>query len=299
MPEGHPPIEIPEDVLRAMTDMQKQAEAAPDDLQVWLRLAGVQYRAGLIDRRHLPEATKSFEHVLARDPKNLEALRHLGNIAFDQQLPVRAIDYYVRYLSVKPDDVSVMTDMATMYLARGDANTAVQFYEQVLEKQPQFFEALFNLGIAQRSRGDLAKALSSFEKAKAAAPDDRARQQVAQMIARAQATGEAAPPPTAPAAGVAASTGAVGFRDGVEAIFRQHSMIGPKLERVEWESDARARVLIRDFPMQGMPPEIRRRFTDRLRGQLRERKMANAVTAQVSIELIDPTTQSVMDTIIE
>jgi tetratricopeptide (TPR) repeat protein len=303
MPEGHPPIEIPADVVKAIEEMKKQADAAPDDVALWSRLAGVQYRAGLLDKRYLPDAAKSFEYVLAKDPQNLDALRFLGNIAFDQQLPVRAIDYYLRYLTLKPDDYSVMTDMATMYLARGDANTAVQFYNQVLSKQPQFFEALFNLGIAERSRGNNQAALVAFEKAKAAAPDERGKAQVDQVIARAapsggEAQGEAAAP--GGSAGAPAAAAAPGdFRGGVEGIFRNHPMIGPKLERVEWESDGKARVLIREFPMAGMPPEIRKRFTDRLKTQVRERKQANQVTAAVTLELVDPATGSVMETLVE
>jgi Tfp pilus assembly protein PilF len=50
--------------------------------------------------------------------------------------------------TVKPDDLSVTTDMATMYLSRGDANTAIQFYEKVLQQKPEFFEALFNSNLA-------------------------------------------------------------------------------------------------------------------------------------------------------
>jgi hypothetical protein len=294
VPPGHPPIEIPADVVKTIGEMRQQAEAAPDDLELWGRLAGVQYRAGMIDKGYLPAAMGSFEHVLERDPKNLDALRYLGNIAFDQQQPVRAIDYYVRYLSLKPGDPSVTTDMATMYLSRGDAKTAIQFYQQVLEKEPAFFEALFNLGIAVRSRGDAAEAVSYFERARAAAPDDRARQQVDQMIARLSAEGGAAAPGQAPPA---AKPG--GFRAGVEAIFRDHPMIGPKLEAVEWESDDKARVVIREFPMQGMPPEVRQRFTDRLRAELRQRKTANQVASSVSIELVDPATGSVMETIVD
>lgn len=304
MPEGHPAIEIPPDVVKAIEEMKTQAAAAPDDLALWSRVAGVQYRAGLIDKSYLPAATEAFNHVLERDPKNLDALRHLGNIAFDQQEPVRAIDFYVRYLALKPDDASVITDLATMYLSRGDAKTAIQFYQQVLSKQPQFFEALFNLGIAYRTAGDLAQSKVYFEKAKAAAPDDRARQQVDQMIARAgapDAVGMGAPPAGAGASAAppAAAAPPVGFRPGVEAIFRSHPMIGPKLGAIEWDGDAKARVSIREFPMQSMPPEIRQRFLDRLKTQVRERKSANQVTAQVQIELIDPATQSVMETIVE
>jgi len=299
MPEGHPQIEIPADVVQAITEMKRQAEAAPDDLAIWTRLAGVQYRAGLIDKRYLPESTRSFEHVLERDPKNLEALRHLGNIAFDQQQPVRAIEFYVRYLALKPDDNGVTTDMATMYLSRGDTKTAIQFYQQVLARQPDFFEALFNLGIAYRTDGDLQQAMVHFEKAKAAAPDERARQQVDQVIARASAPD--APPAAGGAPGAAPPPVAapVDFRQGIEAIFRSHPMIGPKLGGVEWQGEDVARVSIREFPMQGMPPEIRQRFLDRLRTQVRERKAANQRTAQIRIELIDPANQSVMETIVE
>jgi len=301
MPEGHPPIEIPDDVVRAIGEMKKSAEAAPSDVELWSRLAGVQYRAGMIDNRYLPDATESYEHILELDPKNLEALRHMGNIAFDQQLPVRAIDYYVRYLTLKPDDASVTTDMATMYLSRGDARTAIQLYDKVLNDNPNFFEALFNLGIAYRSSGDTAKAMQYFEKAKSIAPDDRSREQVEQMMARA---GGAPGPESAPLAGGAPASGGAaatpaGFRDGVEAIFRTHPMLGPKIETITWDGDEKARVVIRDFPMQGMPPEIRQRFLDRIRAQVRERKSAAAMTAKVNIELYDPASQSVMETVVE
>lgn len=305
MPENHPPIEIPGDVVKAINDMKAQAEAAPDNIELWTRLAGVEYRAGLIDNRYLADASKAYEHVLELDPKNLEALRHLGNIAFDQQAPVRAIDFYVRYLTLKPDDLSVQTDMATMYLSRGDAQTAMQLYQKVLEQKPDFFEALFNLGIAYRSSGDDEKAMAFFEKAKAAAPDDRGRKQVEQMIARGSGGDEAAPggaPPAAggaPAAGSAPAAAPAGFRGGVEAIFRSHPMIGPKVESITWESDDKVRILLRDFPMQSMPPEIRERFLGRVRSQVRDRKTADSRTAQVTIELVDPATQSVMETIVE
>jgi hypothetical protein len=51
--------------------------------------------------------------------------------------------------------------------------------------------------------------------------------------------------------------------------------------------------------MAGMPPEIRKRFTDRLKTQVRERKQANQVTAAVTLELVDPATGSVMETLVE
>src|SRR5262245_28068640 len=81
LPQGHPPIAIPEQVKQAIRDLAKKADAAPDDMQTWKQLAEVQYRAGQLDGSYLPDAAASYRHVSEREPQNLEAIRNLGNIA--------------------------------------------------------------------------------------------------------------------------------------------------------------------------------------------------------------------------
>ncbi len=295
IPPGHPPLEIPAEVKRAIAEVRRQADAAPEDLELWTRLAGMQYRAGQFDSVYLEQAEASYRHVLERDPKNLEALRNLGNIAYDRNRHAEAIEFYQRYLAEKPDDLNVQTDMATMYLARGDAEAAIRGYEKVLAAKPDQFQALFNLGIAHSSRGELEQAMAALGKARSAAPDELARRAVDQVMARVRA-GSSAP-----------GRGKDGSREGskrqdplraaIESVFRTHPVIAAKLQSIEWTAERKARVVVRDFPMEQMPAEVRQQFTLRLQEKIREAKGAHGEHGPVVVEIVDAGSLAVMETI--
>jgi hypothetical protein len=85
----------------------------------------------------------------------------------------------------------------------------------------------------------------------------------------------------------------------VEAIFRDHPIVGPKLDRVEWPSDDRARVLLREFPMEAMPPFVRDKFTDRIRNGVRDSKARHQTSVPITVELVDAASGQVMETITE
>lgn len=300
LPQGHPPLEIPEQVKQTIRDMAQKATAAPDDIETWKRLAEVQYRAGQIEASYLTEAGVSYKHVLEHEPDNLEVLRSLGNIAFDQEQADTAAGYYQRYLKLKPDDLSVQTDLATMYLAGGKADQAIQAYESVLKTNPSFFQAQFNMAIAYRSLGDNDKMFAALEKARSMATDDAARTQVDQLLARAKGL----PPPGAPAAPAVAQAPAAPaaggtFQADAEALFRGNPILGPKVQRVEWSGAESAKVYVRDFPMDQMGDSMRAMFGDRMRGRIKEKKEAHQVTAQTKFELVDEPSGRVMETITE
>ena len=301
LPQGHPPIEIPEQVKQTIRDMAQKAAAAPDDLDTWKRLAEVQYRAGQIEHGFLADAAASYKHVLDNEPDNLDAIRSLGNIAFDQEQSDTASSYYERYLKLKPDDLSVQTDLATMYLAGGKADQAIQTYEAVLKTNPSFFQAQFNMAIAYRSLGDNGKTLAALEKARTMAPDDATRNQVDQLLARAKGM----PPPAAPAAPVsqaaAAAPLAAGgtFQADAETVFRGNPILGPKVQRIEWSGPESAKVYVRDFPMDQMGDSMRAMFADRVRDRIKEKKQAHRVTQTARFELVDDGSGRVMETITE
>jgi Flp pilus assembly protein TadD len=303
LPQGHPPLEIPEQVKQTIRDMAQKATAAPDDMDAWKRLAEVQYRAGQIEHSYLTEAAASYKHVLDHEPDNLDAIRSLGNIAFDQEQSDSAISYYQRYLKLKPDDLSVQTDMATMYLASGKAEQAIEAYEAVLKTNPSFFQAEFNLAIAYRQLGDNGKMMAALEKARTMAPDDASRTQVDQLLARAKGLPPpAAPPPVqeaaAPAAPAAAAPAGT-FQADAETVFRGNPILGPKVQRIEWSGADSAKVYVHDFPMDQMGDSMRSMFTDRMRERIKEKKQAHQITAQTTFEVVDGASGRVMDTITE
>lgn len=290
MPADHPPLEVPEDVRKVIAKMADSARQKPDDLEAWRQLGFVQYRAGQVDPAYLAAAAATYAHVLGQAPDDLDALRALGNVAYDRNDPTKAMEFYRRYLALKPDDLGIQTDLATMQLAAKQYDAALAGYEGVLRADPQFFQAQFNLAIAYRAKGEDALAVAALRRAREIAPDDDTRQRVDQLVAHVSG----GPPP-------GADTGAGGgdLHGAVEAIFRSHPIVGSRIDRIEWTGDDAARVLLRQFPMSGMPPAVREKFLDRLRSGVRQAKSDHQVTAAVSVELVDADSGAVMETIVE
>lgn len=290
LPASHPPIEIPREVQTYLADLEKKADAAPKDLDAWKTLAQIQYRAGQIDRQYLSKAERSWQHVLGIDAKNLDAIRGLGNVHFDREEYAKAVESYSRYLELKPDDANVRTDLGTMYLYSGADDRAIEEYRKVLAADAKFYQALFNLGIAYAKKGDPAKAVESFTQAKALAPDDPTRKQIQAMIDRANGT-----PPGAASATDAEAPAT--FQAAVERSVRAHPIVGPKVGGFEWSSPTSGKVLLDDFPMESMPEFVRRKFLDRLKGELDQAKKATGTSGTAKLDLVDRASGRVMATI--
>jgi tetratricopeptide (TPR) repeat protein len=314
MPADHPPVEVPDDVRKIIERMVAAAKEKPDDLDVWRQLGFVQYRAGQVDPTYLSAASSTYQHILAKAPEDLDALRALGNIAYDKNDPRQAREFYKRYLDVKPDDLGVQTDLATMLLADKQFDAARQAYEAVLTKDPTFFQAQFNLAIAYRSAGDEPKALAALQRARDLAADAVA---AAQAKASAASGGDATRAAQAEldeakatfdrvnailsrtsAAPEQAAAAPGDLHSDVEAIFRAHPIAGSRIDRFEWSSDQMARVLLRDFPMDGMPAPVREKFVERIRNSVGEAKARAQASAPLTIELVDAASGRVMETIV-
>lgn len=112
----------------------------------------------LLDKNLLADAEKSYRAILGVDPGNTEAVRHLGNVAFQQ----------------------------------GDIERAVRFYDMALQQDSSYAHALWDKGIALRAKGDNAGAIKAWEAfTRLFPPDSRDVIQVKKWIAEAQAQADA------------------------------------------------------------------------------------------------------------
>lgn len=287
LPQNHPPVEIPADVRNVIAKLADAAKADPDNVPAWQQLGFVQYRAGQVDPAYLTDADATYAHILEREPENLDALRARGNIAYDRNDPARALELYRSYLRLKPDDLGVQTDLGTMLLTMQQVDAALQAYRDVLAADPGFFQAQFNLAIAYRAAGDEEQALAAMRRAREIAGDDATRQRVDALLAHLEAPG-----------GTAGAAPPVGdLRQDVEAIFRGHPIAAAKIDRIDWAAPDRVRVVLREFPMDGMPAAIRERFIDRIRTGLRESAARHAPAPPPRVELVDAATGAIMETI--
>jgi tetratricopeptide (TPR) repeat protein len=311
MPPGHPKVQLPKEALDFIARTEAQARAKPDDPAIWNRLGDVTLRAALFDPSYYSTAADAYGHVLKIDPENLNALRGIGNIDFDQRRYDEAIAAYEHYLNRKPDDPDVRTDLGTMYLSTGVTDQAINQYKKVLETHPQFFEAEFNLAVAYSETNDAADTRAALQKALQLAPDATARNRVNQLLASLSAPGGAAPGPNSVAsAGAGGSpppqigqtangSGSGTFQDAMDQMLRDLPIAGPKVQSVQWDSQTRARVLMDNFPMDQMPPFAQAKFMSDLKAGIDEVKKSHSVSSPVRVDLSDAASGRVMQSVTE
>ena len=328
LPPGHPTVELPTEARSFVDKIERDANARPKDVVAWNKFGAVAMRAAMFDQTYYGKAQDAYGHVLKLDPDNLDALRGIGDIDYDKQLYDEAIAAYEHYLKKKPDDPEVRTDLGTMYLYTGNADQAVVQYKKAIASKPGFFQAYYNMGIAYAQVNQADEAAATLKQALAFAPDDTARDQVKQLIAKlnsapaASASNQAASASTASAqkqaaaakSPAAASSSAASvamakaspaapasaeddLHDAVEEMIRGLPIAGPKVTSVEWPDKLKAKVFMDSFPMDQMPPFAKAKFLTDLKAGIDTAKKDNKISAPVEVNIVDGASGNVMETI--
>jgi len=300
LPPEHPPLELPEEAIAFLAELGTAAEAAPSDLGAWQKLARARYRAALIDPSYVTPATQALDRVLALDPNNLEGVRTRGNLAYDTRDYRTAETYFERYLVLDPSEPSVKTDLASTLLFQGEREKAKALYRDVIAKSPDFVQAHLNLGIALHADGDREASKKALDSALERAKTPEQRTQVERVIAlaaeRSPPTASAKREAARPIPGAATNATSV-FQREAEGVLRDHPIVGPKIASVEWSGPGIATVLLREFPMQAMPPVMRNKFKSRMNESLSGLAARNGVSEPLRIDLADAGTKERMDTL--
>ncbi|MBW1843800.1 MAG: tetratricopeptide repeat protein, partial [Deltaproteobacteria bacterium] len=119
------------------------------------------------------EAEAAFVRVLELDPDSFEARYNLGVTYGQQQRTEDAMRYYEAALALRPEHpqaVSVLNNLANLYLARGEREAAVSRFEQAVAASPSHFESRFNLGVQYLQAGELERGIAMLEAAVALRP---------------------------------------------------------------------------------------------------------------------------------
>ena len=313
-PPAHPTMELPEQIVRLLGDLQKAADAAPDDLDAWIRLARGYYRAGMLDPSYHARAMTALDHVLELEPDNLEALRMYGNVAHDSRQFEKAEKYFNRYLELDPGDPGVKTDLASAWLFQNRNADAERGYREVIASTPGFVQAHVNLGIALHAQGKTDEALASFRHAREIATTDEQRARIDQILAAAEGRQQApaagqpesgdsraatarTPRPPAPGSSPAKSNASTPFQVGAGGLLTGHRIVGPRVVEIEWSAPSTASVKLKGFPMDAMPPVMRNKFKSGMNEQLAAMAEEQSVDAPIRIDLVDADSGRVMDTL--
>jgi tetratricopeptide (TPR) repeat protein len=115
--------------------------------------------------------------VLAKNPRSGIAHFHLGKIRMAQGNAAAAIEHFREALIRQTDDTEVhiiQTLLANCLVREGDVVEAQASFEQALDHDPNFWEALNGLGNLLARQGQVGPAIELYRRALAVAPDQAA-----------------------------------------------------------------------------------------------------------------------------
>ena len=147
-----------------------------------------QFPTGPVVNVQSGEQEKMLREVIAKDPKNLNALINLGNMMMDTSRFSEAVEAYQKALDIDPKNVDVRVDMGTCYRKLGKPDVALKEYRKALELNPNHLFALKNMGVVfAYDLRDADQAVKAFEKALALAPNAPDAEQLKQEIQKLKA----------------------------------------------------------------------------------------------------------------
>lgn len=161
-------------IAQAITSFEKSAELDPGNITAQLRLAELflylkKYQdciehadnALRIDKTNAKayfikgfmfketgdtaRAISSFQTATEQNPGYFDAYIQLGNLLARQKSKL-ALNYYDHALRLRKDDPEALYGIALYYQENDSVEAAERLYQKILEKAPDYKEALFNLG---------------------------------------------------------------------------------------------------------------------------------------------------------
>lgn len=119
-------------------------------------------------------------NLLARlrdNPQDVEALSKMANLSYDRQVFSRAVDFYRRYLALKPEDLNARIKYAIALGSAGNSDEAIAEYQDIIAKEPDNIAAYIELAalFAKLDKKTQAAAVLAEAQARAKKPEDLAR----------------------------------------------------------------------------------------------------------------------------
>lgn len=128
--------------------------------------------------------------IVEKDPKQRSAWVRLGNLNFDSNQYMPAIEAYTKALELDPNDPDVITDRAIMYRAVRDFQRAAEEFRKAAAMDPRHLNSLMNLGVVLRyDLNDVQGAVKVWQEYLARNPPPEQAEQVRRELAALQSQG--------------------------------------------------------------------------------------------------------------
>jgi tetratricopeptide (TPR) repeat protein len=119
----------------------------------------------------LADARTIYNHVLAREPKNFDALNLLGVIAAGERDYELAAQLMGKAVAIRPNEAMLHFNLGLVLRGLKRLDEAVASFQRTIAAHPDFDQAHFNLGLCLQGLGRSAEALTSFQRTIGIKPD--------------------------------------------------------------------------------------------------------------------------------
>lgn len=93
------------------------------------------------------DALRGLKARVQKDPNDVDAWVQLGNLYFDLDDPLEAVQAYDKALALEPGNPDVLTDQGIMYRRIRQPKKAVELFRKAYSADPNHFQSLYNLGV--------------------------------------------------------------------------------------------------------------------------------------------------------
>jgi tetratricopeptide (TPR) repeat protein len=160
-------VEIPPVTL--VSEVQLQEAMRLQEMQGEIKEAFEKIR-----ERDYDGAIAMLKNVLAKDPKDANALYLIGMSYSKKQMYPEAIEALTKVVQLAPKFPPAQFELAIGYQNQGDKDKALEFYRKTLGLDPNNPDAAYNAGLILFGKNQVDEALTFFEKALGLKPGDPA-----------------------------------------------------------------------------------------------------------------------------
>ena len=283
--------EVSESVSAHLDSLRKAASDNPKDInsQVLLGYAVFSHSMNTGNGSMLMEAVKAFRTAIDIDSENPEALLGLASLCMQAGINDKAIEYYPRYLKIKPEDKRARADFALVNFKIGNFEKGKAIIDEILKADPQFYSAHMVLAFAYKAKGDNKNANAQAMLAKQKASSPEVKNQIDSFFSDLDSGKKPKPiqrnsiQSTKDAKKLKVADSAKSVEQEVEDYLRSHSIIGQKIKNITWDSGNSVLVSLFDFPIESMPPFAKQIFNTKAKENLK------SLGRKVEIKLFDHT----------
>lgn len=112
----------------------------------------------------LDEAEELYKEVLEQNPNNAEVLNFVGIINLQKFKLSQAKEFIKKAIDISPEPY-FYENLAKVYLEMEDSSRAIELYSELLKKQPDNYNYVFNIASAYKLAKDFNNAIKMYERA--------------------------------------------------------------------------------------------------------------------------------------